>query len=135
MRHTKALARSVHEVALKIVSRRESHTVDHRVQLAVASFQLFEKLRDFFVLRNIAHEGLRARQRQNQVLRLHLHPLVLIRDGEVSSRPVQSLRDCPSDRSLVSHSENNRRPPSKILKHTTLPPPKPIRIAEQGLVK
>jgi hypothetical protein len=83
----------------------------------VCSFQFFEELRDFFVLRYIAHEGFRARQRQNQVFGFHLHPHVLIRNGEVRPRGVQPLRDSPRDRALVRHSEDDRRPPFQVFKH------------------
>src|SRR5207253_2554406 len=83
-------AARVHEIARQFFGRSVSYAVHQRVQFAVASLQLFKKQRDFFVLRNIAHESFRARQRQNQVFRFHLHPLILIGDGKVSPCRVQS---------------------------------------------
>src|SRR5580658_8013501 len=88
------------------------------MEFPVAGFQLFEKLRDFFVLRNIAHESLCARKRENQVFRLHLHALVLISDGEVRPCRVQSLGNCPGDRALVGHSEDDRCTTLQVLKHS-----------------
>ena len=63
------------------------------MQLVISFLKLAKQSLDFIVVGNIAHEGFRAGQRQNQVSRFLLQSLVLISDSELRARIVQSLRD------------------------------------------
>jgi hypothetical protein len=72
---------------------------------------------DFFILGDVAHEALRARQRVDEILRLFRETLVLIGDGQLHSGGVQALRDGPRNRALVGDSEDNRRPAFQLKGH------------------
>ncbi len=77
------------------------------MQLAVALFQRGEEAVDFFVFADIAHVAFSARQGQDEVFRFLFQAFVLVGDGELHARSVQSLRDGPGDGALVGDSEND----------------------------
>src|SRR5438477_20967 len=72
---------------------------------------------DFFVLEEVSHEGLRARQLVAEILGLCGEPLVLIGDGQLHSGGLQALRDAPRNRALVGDSKDNRRPAFQLKGH------------------
>src|ERR1700677_2065142 len=87
------------------------------MQLAVPFFQRGEQARDFFIFADVAHISLGPRQRQNQILRLLLQPLVLVSDGELHTRGMKSLRDRPRDGTLVGNSEDDTVAALQIERH------------------
>src|SRR5580700_4928925 len=78
-----------------------------RVQLAVALFERGEETGNFFVFADVAHVAFGAGQGEDQVSGFLLQALVLVGDGELHARGVQSLSDRPGDRALVGDSEDD----------------------------
>src|ERR1035437_1711262 len=105
MGDAESLAAGVNELAAQLRGRRKGHGVDEDIQLAVLIF-----------------EG--AGQLVNEALRLELHAVILIADGQSCSGLMQFLGDAPGNGTLVGQPEDYSRLTCQI-DHARLLPPGP----------
>src|SRR5579862_4424147 len=119
MRDAEAVACRLDEVVLQLLSRSESDRVHQHIELCVALLELREDMVDFFVIRDIALEGLRAWQVGDQLMRFGLHAFVLVADSKPASGLLKPLSDTPGDAAFVGESEDGGDATFKVKHGTT----------------
>src|SRR5215469_3982396 len=110
MSDTKALTTGRDKIALEFGHGSEPDTVHESIQFAVTLLELLEHTINLLVPGNITHERFGSGQRQDQVLRFHFHPLVLIGDSELRAGSVLSLGDSPRNAALVGETKHHGNP-------------------------